>query len=95
MTGGPSSSKKSETATPVIQQNSVNTLQNMNFKVSFSLRFGKLGVDSNPRRKRKTISSDDLKDGGGDMGGVEAPAAGGGSPRGPLTWHCWCRCHLG
>ena len=71
---------KSETATPVIQQNSVNTLQNMNFKVSFSLRFGKLGVDSNPRRKRKTISSDDLKDGGGDMGGVEAPAAGGGRP---------------
>lgn len=73
---------KSETVTPLIQQKSVNTMQNMNFKVSFSFRFGKMGVDSNPRRKRKTISSDDLKEGGSDMGGSEAPASGGSRPAG-------------
>ncbi len=74
---------KSETITPAFQQNSVNTMQNMNFKVSFSFRFGKMGVDSNPRRKRKTISSDDLKEGGSsDMGGSEAPAGGGSRPSG-------------
>lgn len=71
---------KSETITPVIQQRSVNTMQNMNFKVSFSFRLGKMGTDSNPRRSRKSISSDDLKEGsGGDMGGTEMPATGGGS----------------
>ncbi len=73
---------KSETVTPTIQQSSVNTMQNMNFKVSFSFRFGKMGVDSNPRRKRKTISSDDLKDGGGsEMGGSEATATSTGGSR--------------
>src|SRR5690606_13184919 len=71
---------KSATITPFIQQSSVNTMQNMNFKVNFSFRFGKMGVDSNPRRSRKSISSDDLKEGGGgDMGGSEMPATGGGS----------------
>lgn len=74
---------KSETITPTFQQNSVNTMQNMNVKVSFSFRLGKMGVDSNPRRNRRSISNDDLKDGGGaDMGGSETPSMGGSRPAG-------------
>ncbi len=77
---------KSETVTPVVQQSSVNTMQNMNFKVSFSFRVGKMGVDSNPRKRRKSISSDDLKEGGGaDMGGSEMPATGGSRPTGNFS----------
>ena len=64
---------KSETHTPTIDQRSVNTMRNMSFRITFSYRIGKMGFDQQQRpRRRKSVSNDDLKDGGGgdgDMGG--------------------------
>jgi hypothetical protein len=57
---------RNETITPTIIQNSTNALRNMNFKINFSYRIGKLSM--NDRRKKKSISNDDLK--GGDDGGM-------------------------
>jgi outer membrane receptor protein involved in Fe transport len=70
---------------PIISQSSVNTLRNMNFKVTFSYRIGKMTfVDT--KKKKKSVNNDDMKDGGGDnSGGGGQPAApaggGGGRPR--------------
>jgi len=55
--------------TPTIIQNSTSAIQNMNFKVNFSYRIGKLSMDQGRPRKRKSINNDDLKEG--------APAGGG------------------
>lgn len=56
-----------------IVQNTVNTMRNMSFRLTFSYRLGKMGFDNQPRqRRRKSVSNDDMKDGGGgdmDMGG--------------------------
>ncbi len=71
---------------PVITQNSTNELHNMNFKVTFSYRIGKMSFDSQ-RKRKKSINNDDLKDGGGDGGGggggdaQQGAAAGGGGQR--------------
>ncbi|MEO5979504.1 MAG: hypothetical protein ABIS36_13530, partial [Chryseolinea sp.] len=51
--------------------------------INFSYRIGKMNVDARPRRSRKSINNDDLKDGGGgdNGGGMEGgggAAAGGG-----------------
>lgn len=55
-----------------IVQNSVNTMRNMNFRLTFSYRIGKMSFDNQPRqRKRRSVNNDDMKDGGGadmDMG---------------------------
>jgi outer membrane receptor protein involved in Fe transport len=67
---------------PILIQRGTNKIYNMNFRVSVSYRFGKMG-NQKPKRKLKTISNDDLKDGGdggGDSGGT-APQ-GGGAPQG-------------
>lgn len=64
---------KSETVSPIINQQSTSIRQNLNFKVNINLRFGKIegnSRNSSPRRSRKTISSDDLKD--ADGGSQEA-----------------------
>lgn len=58
----------SESVSPILIQNSTNVMHNMSFKVNFSLRFGKMSFDQQPRRRR-SINNDDLKDGGGDGGG--------------------------
>lgn len=60
---------KNEIITSSIVQNSTNIMRNMNFKINFSYRIGKLSVDQKPRRK-KSISNDDLK-GGGESNGAE------------------------
>ena len=58
-----------EISSPTITQRSTNTMRNMNFKVNFSYRIGKMSV-STPRRKR-TIDNQDLKqDGGGGEGAM-------------------------
>jgi outer membrane receptor protein involved in Fe transport len=57
---------KSETVSPLIVQNSVNTLNNLSFKVNFSYRIGKMSFDQ-PKR-RKSVNNDDLKGEGGDGG---------------------------
>ncbi|EAZ80604.1 TonB-dependent receptor domain-containing protein [Algoriphagus machipongonensis] len=64
---------RNKIVTPTIVQNSTNVMRNMNFKINFSYRIGKLSVDQRQRRK-KSVNNDDLKGGdGGDMnqgGGV-------------------------
>jgi hypothetical protein len=64
---------KSELVSPVLRQTSINTMRNMSFRLNFSYRIGKLGTDENSaRRRRKSISNDDLKSGGdGQEGGGE------------------------
>jgi outer membrane receptor protein involved in Fe transport len=59
---------RNEIITPTIVQNSTSIMRNMNFKVNFSYRIGKLSVDQKPRKK-KSITNDDLKEGG--SGGAE------------------------
>jgi hypothetical protein len=60
---------RNEIITPTIVQNSTNIMQNMNFKINFSYRIGKLSVDQKPRKKR-SVTNDDLK-GGSEGGGAE------------------------
>ena len=59
---------RNETITPTIVQNSTSALRNMNFKINFSYRIGKLSMNDRPRRRR-SVSNDDLK--GGEEGGGE------------------------
>jgi outer membrane receptor protein involved in Fe transport len=54
---------RNETKTPTLNQFSENTLRNMNFKVNFSYRIGKMSFG--PTKKKKSVSNDDTK-GGGD-----------------------------
>jgi hypothetical protein len=68
---------KNEIITPTIIQNSTNAMRNMNFKVNFSYRIGKLSMDQRPKR-RKSINNDDQKE-GGDGGQMENQNAGGGA----------------
>lgn len=67
---------KNEVITPTIMQNSTSAMRNMNFKVNFSYRIGKMSMDQRPKR-RKSINNDDMKD-GGDGGQMENQNAGGG-----------------
>ncbi|MBN7812228.1 TonB-dependent receptor [Algoriphagus sp. H41] len=66
-----------EIITPTIMQNSTNAMRNMNFKVNFSYRIGKMSMDQRPRR-RKSINNDDMKE-GGDGGQMEGGQTGGGT----------------
>jgi outer membrane receptor protein involved in Fe transport len=62
---------RNEIVTPSIVQNSTARLQNLNFKINFNYRIGKMSLDQRPK-KRKSITNDDLKDGGegqGEQGG--------------------------
>ncbi|MFN5332204.1 MAG: TonB-dependent receptor domain-containing protein [Bacteroidota bacterium] len=63
---------RNEIVTPTIIQNSTSRLQNLNFKINFNYRIGKMSLDQRPR-KRKSVNNDDLKDGGegqGEQGGT-------------------------
>jgi hypothetical protein len=68
-----------------ITQKSTNEMYNMNFRITFSYRIGKMSFDA-PRRRKKSINNDDLKDGGdgggggGDTQAAAAPAGGGQRP---------------
>lgn len=80
----PSMKVRSELVSPVVQQNSLNVMNNFSFQVNFSYRLGKVSMDG-PRRTRRSIQNDDLKDGGGDNdggGGDSAPAPATGGRRG-------------
>ena len=55
---------RSETQTPVINSKSENTLRNMNFKINFSYRIGKMSFG--PTKKKKSVNNDDTKGDGGD-----------------------------
>lgn len=73
---------RNELNSPVLTQNSVNTMRNMSFKVNFSYRIGKLNMTDNSRRRRKSINNDDLKEGGdnGQAGAMQQGAAPAGAP---------------
>jgi outer membrane receptor protein involved in Fe transport len=85
----PSLRIENTTKSATIDQKSVTELYNLNFKVTFSYRIGKMSFDSNRRRGRRSINNDDLKDDGGDNGGGQgggmgaaAVPAGGARPTG-------------
>jgi outer membrane receptor protein involved in Fe transport len=59
---------RNETSSSSFTQRSTNTINNMSFKVNFSIRIGKMSFEQRPTRRR-SINNDDLKDGGGDNGG--------------------------
>jgi len=60
---------RNETQTPVINSVSENTLRNMNFKINFSYRIGKMSFG--PTKKKKSVNNDDTK---GDSDAPAAPA---------------------
>ena len=70
---------------PVLSQQSTNVTHNLNFKINFSYRIGKL--TAGPPRNSKGVNNDDLKDGGdtglggGDQGGAGGGGQGGGAGR--------------
>jgi len=68
---------KTNVESPILIQRSVNTMNNMSFRVNFSYRIGKMSMENRPRRRR-SINNDDLKDGGGDGGGDGQMGGGGG-----------------
>jgi outer membrane receptor protein involved in Fe transport len=69
-----------EVETPVLVQNSVNKMYNSSIRLNFSYRIGKMSMDG-PRRSRRSINNDDLKDGGGDGMNMNAGNEGGGQPQ--------------
>lgn len=77
---------KSSSVSPILNQQSSNTIYNFNFKINFNYRIGKLTMSS-PKKSGKSINNDDLKDGGGgDMGdgggGAQMGGGQGGGQRG-------------
>jgi outer membrane receptor for ferrienterochelin and colicin len=68
---------RNEIITPSIVQNSTNAIRNLNFKINFSYRIGKMSMNQQPKR-RKSINNDDLKEGG--EGGQNENQGGGGPP---------------
>jgi outer membrane receptor protein involved in Fe transport len=67
---------------PILVQNNYNTLYNFSFKVNFSYRIGKMSMNNPPRRNKKSINNDDLKEGGDQGDGGGAQQGGGGAPQG-------------
>lgn len=69
---------KSSSVSPILNQQSANTLNYLNFKITFNYRIGKLSM-SQPKKAKMSINNDDLKDnGGGDDGGQPMGQPGGG-----------------
>ncbi len=80
----PSITVKGNQSSYFLNQESTSVTTNLNLKITFSYRIGKMTMEA-PRRRKKSINNDDLKDegGGGDggQGGGGAPAGGGGGGR--------------
>ncbi|MBW3469963.1 TonB-dependent receptor domain-containing protein [Arthrospiribacter ruber] len=60
---------RNELNTPMIMQQGSNTMRNMNFKINFNYRIGKLSVDG-PRRRKRGVTNDDIKEGDGGASGA-------------------------
>jgi hypothetical protein len=58
---------KSTTESPAISQDNIRVMNNFNVRINFSYRIGKMSMENRPRRSRRSINNDDLKE-GGDMG---------------------------
>ncbi|WP_139922378.1 TonB-dependent receptor domain-containing protein [Hymenobacter sp. DG01] len=68
----PTNKIRSSISSPTLDQYSVNVLRRSGFRVNFSYRIGKMSM-AQPKRRR-SISNDDLKDGGSSDGGNGAGA---------------------
>ncbi len=78
----PTMTVNSSTVSPIVNQQGYSKYYNFNFKITFNYRIGKLGV-SQPKKSKKSINNDDLKDGGGDQdGGGQMGGGQGGGQRG-------------
>ena len=51
------------TQSPLVEQHSTTVFHNLNFKITISYRIGKMSFDA-PRKRKKSISDDDLKEAG-------------------------------
>jgi hypothetical protein len=60
---------KNELQTPTIMQQSTIGMRNMNFKINFNYRIGKLSMEPSKRKKR-SVTNDDLKEGGDGNSGA-------------------------
>ena len=69
---------RSESHSPIFNQNSQTSLYNAGVRVNFSYKIGKLSFDT-PQRQKKSVNNDDVKagEGGGDAGQQQQPAQGG------------------
>jgi hypothetical protein len=76
----PSMTVNSYSASPVLTQEGYNKFYNFNFKVTFGYRIGKLTANQ-PRKNKKSVNNDDLKDSGGDQND-SGGQMGGGQPQG-------------
>jgi hypothetical protein len=80
----PTMTVNSSTVSPILNQQGYNKFYNFNFKVTFSYRLGKLTVNQ-PKKSKKSVNNDDLKDNGGDQndnGGQMGGGQQGGGQRG-------------
>lgn len=64
----PSIKMRTNLESPLLRQTSLNTRNNLSFRLTFSYRIGKMSMEDRPRRRRRSINNDDLKDDGGDNG---------------------------
>ena len=73
---------QNEINSPIIAQQSTTILRNMNFKINFSYRIGKMTFGDT--KKKKSVNNDDLKDGesGGGAAAQPQPQQGGGARTG-------------
>ncbi len=62
---------RNELESPILVQRSVNEMRNFSVRVNFSYRIGKMSYDNQPRRRRRGISNDDLKEGGEGAGQMD------------------------
>ncbi len=70
---------RNKVETPTITQNSLNEMYNLSFRINVSYRIGKMSFDERPRRRKKSVNNDDMKEGGGDgmdMGGQQGQQRG-------------------
>ncbi len=67
-----------------LTQRSVTVMNNLSFRVTFSYRIGKMTMQDRPRRTRRSINNDDLKE-GGDNGDAGNGQMGGGQQQGGNT----------
>jgi outer membrane receptor protein involved in Fe transport len=65
----PSTKTRTIIESPLLMQNSLNTRNNLSFRITFSYKIGKMSMEQKSRRKR-SINNDDLKDDGGSDGGM-------------------------
>ncbi len=71
----PSIKIRTNIESPLLRQTSLNTRNNLGFRITFSYRIGKMSMDQRPRRR--SINNDDLKEDGGGDGGMSMGDGGG------------------